>query len=209
MAVDFKVELSKQLGFLERSCDGFDSGYFDEAMRIATVLRILFHETRNSTPLLKHLGGNHVRLLSTSLDIATKMKDGGAGLLMFNGMGEFSLGGNPSYFPKLGDSYSRRLVPAPVWWGEIVLVLDRNTRLARKDVVLPAANQHGGTHVDANLTPAYERLIASHDLGSWSAEGGGLVPIGGHHYVALRQMGYEILNSSELTVLAPLPQREP
>ena len=209
MAVDFGVELSKQLGFLARSCASFDAGHFDEAIRIATVLRILFHETRNSTSLLSHLGASHMRLLSTSLDIAAKTKDprlGGGRLEMFNGMGRYSPGGNPPYYPKRGNAYSRRLVKASDWWCEIVSVLDTNTQLARKDVVLAAADKHGGAHVDASLPPAYERLIESPDLGSLVLKGGEVVPIGGHHYVALRQMGYEILHSLELTALRSAPQ---
>ena len=210
MAIDFKVELTKQLGFLERSCASFDAGHFDEAMRIATVLRILFHKTAKSTPLLSRFGGSHVRLLSTSIDIEALIKDPwleGGGLEKLNGMGQYSPRGNPPYYPKLGDGSHQRLVLASDWWGEIVFVLDCNTYLARKDVVLTAADKHGGAHVDATLTHDYERLIESHDLGSLVLEDGELVPIGGHHYVALRQMGYEILHSSEPTDLASAPRQ--
>jgi len=209
MPIDFRAELSKQLGFMERSCASFDAGNFDEAIRIATVLRILFHETRNSTPLLARLEGGAVRLISTSLDIAAKMRsprNQGMRLRMFNGMGQYAPGSNPPYYPKLGNTPARRLVPPPDWWCEIVLVLEAGIQMARKDIVLVAADKHGGVHVDASLTPAYERLIESHDLGSLVLEDGKLAPIGGHHYVALRQMGYEILNSSELVVLASSPR---
>jgi hypothetical protein len=87
------------------------------------------------------------------------------------------------------------------WWNQFIFVLDGKTRLTRKDVVLAAADKHGGAHVDTALTPEYERLISSHDLGSWVVNGAEPVPIEGHHYVALRQMGYEVLHSTELTDL--------
>jgi hypothetical protein len=51
----FKDQLTKQLGFLRRSCESYDQGYKDEAIRIATVLRVLFHDTGRSTSLLTHL----------------------------------------------------------------------------------------------------------------------------------------------------------
>lgn len=202
MAVDFAVELGKQLGFLRRSCESFDAGFFDEAVRIATVIRILLHQTRNSTALLSHLGANHIRLLSTSLDISAKMKAGGR-MEMFNGLGRYAPGANPPYYPKLGNGMFKRLIPAVDWWGEIVLILDPETQMGRKDIVLAAADKHGGAHVDATLTPAYERLVGpSAELGSFLSADKGEVPIGGHHYVALRQLGYEILYSPELAGLA-------
>jgi hypothetical protein len=39
-------------------------------------------------------------------------------------------------------------------------------------------------------------------LGVFVDEHGSETPITGHHYVALRQMGYEILNSPDLLKLA-------
>jgi hypothetical protein len=75
-------------------------------------------------------------------------------------------------------------------------VLDPMTELRRKDIALDAADKDGGAHVDAKLTPAYERLIAdSTESGFFSSDKAGDRTIGGHHYVALRQLGCEILNS--------------
>jgi len=195
MGVDFKAELSKQLGFLTRSCASFDEGHFDEAIRIAVVLRVLFHETPKSISLLSRLDARDIRLLSTTLDFS-RFPPGG--MLLFNGMGDFSNDPVRPYQPKLGDSRFCRQVPAIVWWAEIVFAMEDNIKVARRDVVLEAANKHGGAHVDAKLTPTYELLIESHGLGSFVSEDGTLVPISGHHYVALRQMGYEVLNSPEV-----------
>lgn len=56
-AVDrFRRLLSSHVGFLKRSCWLFDQGHEDEALRIATSLRVLFHDTDASTSLLTHLG---------------------------------------------------------------------------------------------------------------------------------------------------------
>lgn len=64
----FRNHLSKQLGFLGRSCEAYDAGYIDEAVRIATVIRVLVHDTNRSNSLLKHLGATTINLLSTTED---------------------------------------------------------------------------------------------------------------------------------------------
>ncbi|MGH9401759.1 MAG: hypothetical protein ACRD2P_06600 [Terriglobia bacterium] len=194
MAINFESELSKQLGFLQRSCVSFDAGYVDEAMRIATVLRILLHDTQKSTSLLTHLGARSIKLLSTCPDMKPFMKS----LAKFNGMGIYRPGGNPPYVPKLGGAIAKNLIGAQDWWTQIVFALDLNIYVSRRDIVLVAANKHGGAHVDVNLTPIYERLVASYDLFAWISGDGKIMPFTGHHYVALRQMGYEVLNSPDL-----------
>jgi hypothetical protein len=65
MEPDFKAHLFRQLGFLWRSCQAYDEGYIDEAVRIATVIRVLIHDTQASTSLLKHLDAENILLSST------------------------------------------------------------------------------------------------------------------------------------------------
>ena len=65
MEPDFKAHLFRQLGFLWRSCQAYDEGHIDEAVRIATVIRVLIHDTQASTSLLKHLDAENILLSST------------------------------------------------------------------------------------------------------------------------------------------------
>ena len=65
MPMDFCQQLRKQLRYLDTSCREYDAGNRDEAIRIATSLRVIFHATRTSISLLKHLKGDGVSLLST------------------------------------------------------------------------------------------------------------------------------------------------
>ena len=67
---DFKAQLKRQLGFLEWSAGGFDAGRCDEAIRIATALRVIFHQAANSTSLLNHLNAAHVLVRSRAPDRA-------------------------------------------------------------------------------------------------------------------------------------------
>jgi hypothetical protein len=69
-------------------------------------------------------------------------------------------------------------------------------------LTLSAADKDGGAHVDAVLTPAYERLMESGDLGNFVDDCGNQTPITGHHFVALRQMGHELFASQQLIALA-------
>ena len=204
----YRDHLCRQLEFISRSCDSFDRGFEDEAVRIAVSIRVMIHDTQSSTSLLKHLQARDIRLLSTCLDIVAKLQDPwlkGGRLRMFNGMGQYTPGQTPPYRPSLGNSYSHYFARVNDWWTQPVFVLDPDTWVMRGDVVLTAANKDGGAHVDSKLTPEYERLVASGDLGCLVAQHGTeeiRIPISGHHYVALRQMGYELLNSPELCRLA-------
>jgi hypothetical protein len=90
MPVHFKTKLAEQLGFLGRSCEDFDPGHHAEAVRIAAVLRTLFHDTRSSTSLLSHLNARKIHLLSTTFDIMAMMRERWTirfRLLKFNGLG--------------------------------------------------------------------------------------------------------------------------
>jgi hypothetical protein len=107
-----------------------------------------------------------------------------------------------TYLPKLGGGTFYETMPVERWWEQTVFVLDHDTWVSRKEVVLTAADKDGGAHVDESLTPTYERLVKGGDLGFFVDTHGTEMPIGNHHYVALRQMGYELLNSPELLALA-------
>jgi hypothetical protein len=209
--VDFKAALGRQLGFLSRSCQSFDAGFHDEAIRIAQCLRVLMHNTKMQRSILAHMGAKNIMLTSTCLDIASKLADPnslafGSRPRMFNGMGRVSIGPDGSqYFPKLGGGMFRYDLPVENWWLQTVFILDPDTWVSRKNVVLSAADKDGGAHVDSTLTPYCERLIESGDPGYFADEHGLQTPISGHHYVALRQMGYELLSSPALIALCGGP----
>ena len=54
--VDFKDQLRRQIKFLETSCQSYDQGEVEEAVRIAVALRVLFHDSQTSRSLLRHMG---------------------------------------------------------------------------------------------------------------------------------------------------------
>lgn len=193
--VDLKAHLAKQLGFLERSCQSYDAGFTDEAMRIATAIRVTIHQTGTSTSLLKHLGATTINLLSTTLEPSPQT-------ISFVGMGMMHVGGGKcEYFPQLGDGPINELAPVSKWWNQVVMVLDGKHRITRKNIVLAAANKDGGAHVDAKLTAEYAALAKDGAVGLFIYESQGKRdenPIESAHLVSLRQMGYELLHSPQL-----------
>ncbi len=69
---DFIAQLRRQLSLLENSCLAFDQGCRDEAVRIATAIRVLVHNTANSTSLITHLKAESTRLLSTCARLSSQ-----------------------------------------------------------------------------------------------------------------------------------------
>jgi hypothetical protein len=63
---EYRTHLGRQLEFLRQACGLYDNGYEDIAVKIAVAIRVLTHDTQNSTSLLSLLGAANTTLLSTS-----------------------------------------------------------------------------------------------------------------------------------------------
>src|SRR5260370_35364869 len=68
----FLDKLEEQRHLLQKSVKEMTKGDLAEAIRVATALRTLIHETGSSKPLLKHLNGNYLEL--AILDVAPQKK---------------------------------------------------------------------------------------------------------------------------------------
>ncbi len=220
----FRDQLTRNVGYLRRSCELFDQGHTDEGIRIATALRVLLHDTNRSKSLLSHLKVKDIMRLNSSCHPPPP------GVLMFEGMGvvEMEVSGHEvdRRLVPLLDQTAFKHIPVPIeqWWEMPVYVQNRlirtstgedevvSTHLTRKDIILAAANKDGGAHVDEKLEPNYERLAASGALGMYLDQitvGDGtlvtLPPLEDAHLVYLRQMGYEVLNSFDMRLLLVIP----
>jgi hypothetical protein len=112
--------------------------------------------------------------------------------------------GEAHFIPKLDTARTKRYVSVARWWGREVVYLDTaaNLTFSRKSLVLAAVNKDGGAHVDSVYPPDYNLIRAG--VG-WSMT---ITPAGSPdaititfqdaHLAALRQMGYEILNSPDI-----------
>jgi hypothetical protein len=191
---DLSEHLREHIGFLKRSSESFDTGFEDEAKRLAVSARVLLHDTRASRSLLGQLD-----LLTIPFHSTVPENDLGKGIDLAPHIPllQILLGSKPSYRVPLDDLPPRgfRLIPFTEWWSEIIFDDRLGNTLTRKGLVLTLANKEGGAHVDPNLTPSYEALKSRATM--WQVrtpEGTHPLP-GNIELLAMRQIAHELLRT--------------
>lgn len=149
--------LNEQMEFLRTSLHGFYAGNFSESVRIATVLRVLVHESGMSKPLLKQAKPNGLEL--TILEHVGEWTGEDE---IFSFAVSVRLG--PTVAPAVDLASSHHtLSSVGAWWNRTVFTFQSRigTQLiyTRKQVVLILSNKEGGAHVDQNQDPDYARLL--------------------------------------------------
>lgn len=229
----FRERLVDQLSFLRTSCERFDAGDKREAIRIATVMRVLFHDTTDrrgrprSVSVLSHLNAKDRVSLFSSCDPPPDV-------IEYAGMGRVYMNVTKGYEvsrriePVLDDAaHPDVAVSVEDWWqmpvyvsrydgrlkvvGSLSDITGKDWIIRRKNIILGAVNKDGGAHVDAELAPDYEQLAASGALRMFEMEivlANGetvrLPPLKDAHLVFLRQMGHEVLQSPDLWTLTSM-----
>lgn len=198
---ELQEHLKKQLRFLERSCKLFDEGEEDEAARIATVLRVLFHDTANksSISLTRHLSLQDMSLLDTSGTLL-------AGNMIFDtplvAIGHGAPGGPKHFAPFESYSVRARWIPCKSWWQQLVFRHQSVIKFSRSRLVTVTANQFGGTHVDASIDADFNDIVKGR-LGMTALENGQTILMNDVAAVTLRQIGHEVLRSFLPEYVAP------
>jgi hypothetical protein len=205
---DLLAEFQVQLRFLRRSAREFDNGDEDEAKRLAVVLRLLLHNTKQSHALLKQVGIQHqLKFLDTWTPpdkptdprILVKRWDAGLGVIAMDGQGA-------RFKAPLADSPKqgiRGLQPFRLWWNQWVLQDMLGESFTRKELVLFVANQAGGAHVDPAIHTRFHALTRLNSLGwGWHREGENIAltvpaspgdqPMGSPIPVNIRQIVFEV-----------------
>ncbi len=205
---DLRRKLGEQLIFVYNSCKLFDMGCYQEAIRIATALRIILHQGNKSSPsLLQSLSQHRIPLLSTAAPIH---EDGGANVLYNSGtfIRHVSMrdeSGAKAYMTaQLHTSIHKEQMPAYRWYQQKVSLPLPDMSFTRKKIVELAANKDGGAHV-APFVP--ETLDVLSTDGGWKSVA--IVdgeeqetPVTDMQLLMLRQMGHEVLYSTSLMELA-------
>ncbi|HEY6170418.1 MAG TPA: hypothetical protein VI454_20465 [Verrucomicrobiae bacterium] len=192
--MNFTEQLRRHLGFLGRSCADFDAGHADEALRMAVTLRVLLHDTANSTSLLTHLGIKNSSKLLTTFEPGYTKSDASGVMSVFIPVWVDSTGIRR---PPLGEADRQDFIPVSEWWTEVVM--GSSGLPSRKDVILAAANQDGGAHVDANPSLKTQELIRG--VGTFGLSVGGEFEkseLTDHHFYLIRQFAHEVLNSPDI-----------
>ena len=199
----FRQQLKRQISFLYNSCRLFDGGQWDEAIRIATSIRVILHDTPSSTSLLTHLDAKNINLFTTYLEPPQEEDNNGYIPITVFSMGTINMGaeGKYGYGPNL-DNFKPGVsseLPVEKWWNQTVRNLDATSKLTRKDIVLAAANKDGGAHVDSELTPDYKTL-ADEIFGTITIRKGvdeHSISVKDMHLMTIRTIANELLKSPD------------
>jgi hypothetical protein len=151
---ELEVHLKEQISFLEASANSFDTGMEEEAKRLAVTIRILVHETPLSHSLLVQMGKN-LKFLDTSSDLDSN------NILAHGGLITILTEPHQIRYVAMLDklpSNKAKMIDFDSWWNKPVFVDRRGRKLTRKDLILTAANQDGGAHVDPSLDETYANL---------------------------------------------------
>ena len=198
------AQLRAQLQFIKNSCEAYDAGDEDEARRIATTLRTLFHTN-------PHPRSRTVSLMSHLKKVDVTMLSSGAGDNLPESLTttRIALSGpsGPSVraVPRLGSRF-RKVTFAEWWFNESVFVIG-GTRIARRDLVLTATEQDGGAHIDLRLEKVYELITTgeqSAQIDVSKLEYSHPPPFDlteprrctNAHLASLRQIGHEVIGTS-------------
>lgn len=183
---DLDRHLAEQIELLENSCANFDRGSEVEAKRMAVTLRVLFHDTKNSKSLLGQLG----RLNGTFVDTSEQPIPGT--LITHNSLAFTEVGAEIRYIALL-DQVEGRGVSFDEWWQGVIFIDQYQRPITRRYLVLIAANQDGGAHVDPVLVGDYADLTRNNSLGWTKADIHGEGPMPGPEKAAIRQIAHEAL----------------
>jgi Meiotically up-regulated gene 113 len=150
-AARFEEALGSQIGFLERSTQLYDSGQEDESLRLATTMRVIFHQTASSTSLLTHLRLARTKMLSSARGHGD-WKDYLGHKIDLTSPQPITM------TPPLGQAFTE--ISLAAWWNGEPIFIDNGTAYTRKKIILSLANKDGGAHVDETLEAYYEVLRA-------------------------------------------------
>jgi len=158
--------LKEQIAFMQESAISYDRGFESEAKRLAVVIRVLVHDTPQSTSLLTLLGRKRQMLF---YDSASKYNP--RNLATSNCLTVMKVSAEEAeYVAPLDDLSSGRDKNKKRsfnnWWKRLIIYKDnKNNTFTRSDLVLAAANTEGGAHVDPRLDQAYADLSRFNSLG--------------------------------------------
>lgn len=190
---DLQDHLEEQIDFLKASTSSYDGGFQGEIKRLAISVRVLVHDTSNSTSLLTLLDNKQIDFADTSLPFDENNKMSHSSLIQMC-MGKKGT----KILPFLDDGPFNRKINFDKWWNGIVFVDKNRNEFSRKEIVLALANKEGGAHIDKKLDQRYSDLRKQNTLGWYVGTfDGKQVPGDDQVPATMRQIAHEILKTIE------------
>ena len=183
---------NEQWSFLRRSADEFDRGDTSEAKRLASTMRLLLHDTKNSHSLVAQIGLKEALFFDTATDILSANLASTFGLVQVR-----FVNGRADYVPRLDRMGETGIwmIPFEYWWTKPVIFVPGEFQLTRAELVLIMADQDGGAHVDPGVDERYYRLRSEAAL-NWSmVTEFGSEALLNLERASIRQIAHEVMTS--------------
>ena len=189
----------------------YDSGWEDSALLLAVVVRVLCHDTSQSTSLLEQLGEK------TSMrfkDTAWHSPPGN--LLPTNGLvlQQMTAGTGLRHVAPVAMErpFANPDLPFEAWWTSPIGVDGAHVTWTRKKFILTAANQEGGAHIDPMQELDVRALEEENSMG-WTFSdpwvGTDQPALNGPLLPSIRQISYELQRTLEGHFRELSPPAEP
>ncbi len=196
---ELQVHLREQFEFIIRSCFEYDKGHSAEAKRIATSIRVLLNDSKQSRSLFSQLSLKSMGFLDTAIPIKGSEKHTVLGLIQTKIIVNDDHGLSGKHCPLLAfrpqgwPQAKKKLFPE--WWNQIVLTDLSNRKFSRRTLVMAVANTDGGAHIDPELDADYAALSRGNSIGFSVGKNGITTPIDKSELASIRQIAHEIIVS--------------
>lgn len=194
---ELEKKLDEQLRFLELSAESYDGGFVGEAKRLATTIRILVHDTKNSHSLLAQLNKKNRQFLNTAFDKTPNNIESYGGLIaVATAKGdEKPKHKYAALLDEIPPPFRNKWVNFETWWAEPIFINQKKEEISRSKLILTACDQDGGAHIDPKIDAIYDSLISGSFMGWESHSSNGNLLISGAESAAIRQIAHEILKT--------------
>ena len=209
---DLLHHLEDQINFIIASAISFDQGFQGEAKRLATTIRVLVHDTRNSSALLTQLRKMNILFFDSALSFDPNNRLSSNCLTMIRLSKQDGLKMKGDYVAPLDSESPTRSNNKKIgfrrWWDINVVFKEKDGGIfKRKDIILNLSNKEGGAHIDPELDESYANLTKFNSL-AWKVytkdekkDMGNPVPS------AIRQIAHEVIKTLQDGCLDLLPNK--
>lgn len=203
---DYFDSLEEQIDFLVNACKMFDQGDFKYAKQLATHVRVLVHDTSQSTSLLNLIGRkDSMRFCST----ASFPKNAVFFLGLVNPASRLMIDNQDNqkvehtFIPNLNENagQSKKWVDFDTWYQQKILV-SNPTHFTRNEMITFVANKDGGAHIDPYVSEKYYTIAkgtgsmlyaTSRPIDEAPYQQG--EPYKNLHFATIRQIAHELILS--------------